>query len=223
MLPILFENSHLVVIDKPQPMDFHDDQGVPGVHSRLKQQLGLTQLYPVHRLDKITSGLLLFAKTETACQALNLAFESHEVEKYYLAISKDKPKKKQGKICGDMERARRGAWKLLKSQHNPAVTQFFSYSLTPGVRLFLLKPRTGRTHQLRVAMKSLGAPILGDSLYAGQPSDRVYLHAYAMRFSLFGEEYTFVQAPVQGEVFNTAQMEAFTTDMTTPWALPWPK
>jgi len=61
-----------------------------------------------------------------------------------------------------MLKARRGAWKLARSKESPALTEFVSTSLGQGLRLFLLRPYTGKTHQLRVAMKSLGAPIIGD-------------------------------------------------------------
>ena len=61
-----------------------------------------------------------------------------------------------------MQKARNGAWKLCQSKENPAITRFESVSCEPNLRLFILKPQTGKTHQLRVAMKSLGSPILGD-------------------------------------------------------------
>jgi hypothetical protein len=90
-----------------------------------------------------------------------------------------------------MARGRSSSWKLLRSNSDPAVTRFQSYSLAAvqsGMRLYLLKPETGRTHQLRVAMKSLGAAILGDSLYgnaaAAAEQERMYLHAAAVRVQL---------------------------------------
>ena len=62
-----------------------------------------------------------------------------------------------------------------------------SHSLAPNLRLFILYPKTGKTHQIRVAMKSLGSPILGDELYGGEVADRTYLHAYQLSFDYFGE------------------------------------
>jgi len=87
--------------------------------------------------------------------------------------------------------ARNGSWKLLRSVENPAVTQFFSFGLTPGLRLYLLKPHTGKTHQLRVALKSLGVPLLGDTRYGADKSDRAYLHAWQLAFELDGKSYQF--------------------------------
>ena len=185
--------------------------GEAGLFERVKQGQGLQELYPVHRLDKVTSGLLVMAKTALVNQELVDQFKNREAEKYYLAISNKKPKKKQGLIKGDMESARRGAWKLLATQINPAVTQFFSVSLGEGKRLFIIKPHTGKTHQIRVALKSLGSPIMGDALYADTLScvgiDRVYLHAFSLGFSVKGKAYRFTEMPREGEDFLNAQFK----------------
>ena len=92
-----------------------------------------------------------------------------------------------GSVVGDMEPARRGAWKLLRTEADPARTLFVTSGVAggrPGLRGFVLKPLTGRTHQLRVAMKALGSPVLGDELYAdaveARLETRAYLHACAL-------------------------------------------
>jgi tRNA pseudouridine32 synthase/23S rRNA pseudouridine746 synthase len=132
------------------------------------------RLYAVHRLDTGTSGLVLFANSSHTAGLVAKAFRERRVHKYYLALSNRKPKKKQGSVIGDMVRGRSAMWKLLPkggpnaAPKDPAITRMWSTSLPevqPGLRLYLLKPETGRTHQLRVAMKSLGAAILGDELY----------------------------------------------------------
>ena len=105
----------------------------------------------------MTSGLLILAlNAESAAEFFRL-FAEHHIQKTYLALSNQKPKKKQGLIVGDMQKARNGAWKLCPSKENPAITRFESVSCEPNLRLFILKPQTGKTHQLRVAMKSLGS------------------------------------------------------------------
>ena len=125
------------------------------------------------------------------------------LQKYYCALSGRKPSKKMGKVRGDMERLRRGQWKLLRSMNRPATTAFVSEALvheeedprmvaeasaaasssSAARRAFVLKPLTGRTHQLRVALKSLGSPVLGDPMYAAATDaaneQRAYLHAAA--------------------------------------------
>ena len=74
-----------------------------------------------------------------------------------------------------------------------------SRSLAPNLRLFILQPKTGKTHQLRVAMKSLGSPILGDALYGGDSADRTYLHAYQLSFDYFGQAIQIKGEPLKDE------------------------
>jgi len=197
---VCFTHPDFLVLHKAPGIGIHDEAGEPGLINLARQQLGL-ELYPVHRLDKVTSGLLLVARHKTANQALSQAFAQRLVKKQYLAISDHKPKKKQGLVQGDMAKGRRGAWLLTRSQENPAITRFTSLSLGEGRRLFFLSPLTGKTHQLRVAMKSLGAPILGDALYGGSPADRVYLHAWRLSLVYGGEPWRFEVAPAAGQGF----------------------
>lgn len=220
-IELLYENDLFVVIDKPAGMNFHSEEAA-GLVVLTKAMLELDELYPVHRLDKMTSGLVLFAKTKEAAQRFGTMFEARKVEKYYLAISLRKPKKKQGWVKGDMKSARRGDWMLLNTNENPAVTQFHSTALEEGERGFLVKPHTGKTHQIRVALKSLGSPIAGDLRYArseeAKKEARGYLHAYALRFVLEGEAYAFVAPPKEGARFIS---EKFRQTLADQWARPW--
>ena len=177
----------------------------------------------MHRLDKVTSGLLVMAKNAATNQALTQAFGNREIEKYYLAISAKKPQKKQGLVKGDMASGRRGAWKLLATCNNPAITQFFNKGMGEGKRLFIVKPYTGKTHQIRVALKSLGSPILGDELYAGyHPSDRTYLHAYSLAFNINNQFYRFTELPREGSWFLDIAFSSALGAWAEPWNLPWP-
>ena len=190
----------------------------------MKKQFSVTELYPIHRLDKMTSGLILFAKNIKSAQIFGKLFEEHNVEKYYLAISDKKPTKKQGLIKGDMAKSRRGMFKLLRTMDNPAITQFFSYPIANKQRLYLLKPHSGKTHQLRVALSSIGAPIIGDPLYnANSTADRGYLHAYALRFSFLGIMYQFILPSDQGEYYLTQSIRDKLVELDQPWLLNWPK
>ncbi|OKY24906.1 TIGR01621 family pseudouridine synthase [Thalassotalea sp. PP2-459] len=220
---IVDEQQDFIIINKAANVSFHDEGNELGLHSLVKQHVKLGHLYPVHRLDKITSGLLIFAKNKLTAQTFQQLFERKEVIKFYLAISDKKPKKKQGLIAGDMEKSRRGMWKLTRSMHNPAKSQFFSYSLTPQSRLFLIKPLTGKTHQIRVALSSIGSPILGDTYYAKSTADRGYLHAFGLSFTLNEQQYRYQVAPDSGEHFLTDDCLSAIDAISDPWQLPWPK
>ena len=222
---MLADYPDFLVVDKAPGVNFHDEEDLgQGLFNRVKAELKQSELYPVHRLDKMTSGLVLFAKNLAGAQAFQQMFAAHLVEKYYLALSDKKPNKKQGLIKGDMAKSRRGSWKLLRSTNNPAISQFFSYGLGDGKRLFVVKPHSGKTHQIRVALSSISAPILGDSHYYPHPdSDRGYLHAYALKFNLNGQEYSFICPPGSGREFTQTAVSEKLLDIGPPWLLNWPK
>ncbi len=226
---IVDHQNDFLVVNKPANSNFHDEESLGhGFYSQIKkfaqEQLGINELYPVHRLDKMTSGLIIFAKNIASARAFQIMFEQHQVEKYYLAIADGKPKKKQGLIKGDMEKSRRGMWKLLRTVNNPAISQFLSFNLVPKRRLYLIKPHTGRTHQIRVALNSIGVPILGDPLYGlSDAGDRGYLHAFALKFTLNNHDYHYCLKPVEGDEFNRPETIAAIAQLTPPWQQIWPK
>jgi len=233
-IKIIDEQPDFIVVDKPANINFHDEGEIgKGFFNEVKQLITSNNnsqtdaLYPVHRLDKITSGLLIFAKNKVTATKFQQLFEQHAIQKYYLAIGDKKPKKKQGLIKGDMVKSRRSMWKLLRTQHNPAITQFMSYSLHNGLRLYLLKPHSGKTHQIRVALSSLGSPIIGDPLYATNTAsttyDRGYLHAYALQFTLNNIEYNYQLPPNSGAHFLCEEAIKKQEEIQEPWTLSWPK
>ncbi len=227
MYDIVDQTDGFILIYKKPGVGFHREVDQPGVFEALKAREGLPELYPVHRLDKVTSGLLLMAKTASVNHQLSTQFAERQVQKFYLALSARKPRKKQGLVKGDMVAARRGAWKLLPSCINPAVTQFFSCGMGQGLRLFILKPHTGKTHQLRVALKSLGAPILGDALYDHRDHaiswDRTYLHAYGLSFHVDGRQYRYRVLPQEGDAFMSLDFSTAVAAYLSPESLPWPE
>ena len=219
-ITLIFQNNDFAIVSKPAHMNFHSEEEA-GFVVLADKVIGSKELYPVHRLDKMTSGLVILAKTKKSAQAFSSMFENREVEKYYLALSLRKPKKKQGWVKGDMVKARRGDYKFGVTKDNPAITQFVSVALRQGERGFLVKPHTGKTHQIRVALKSIGAPIAGDVRYANadeaRQEERGYLHAYALRFELFGSMFNFVEKPDEGERYLS---ENFSAQLKL-WAEPW--
>ena len=197
MWEILFRNADFAAVNKPCGVAVHSEEGGVCMTQTLAAQLGLPRVWLLHRLDKATSGVLLFALNEKAASDLAQQFAAHAMHKTYLALSDGKPSKKQGWIKGGMEKSRRGMWKLTRGNGHLAVTHFVSRSIAPGLRLFVLQPQTGRTHQLRVAMKSLGSPILGDALYGGTVAERMFLHAWRIGFDYRGETFD-ITAPPDG-------------------------
>lgn len=211
-LEIIFENDRVLAINKPSGIGHHGDGNTScGILQILRdmQQRQLIKyqgrLYGVHRLDKVTSGILLFAKDRECAGLIGKALrEKQLVTKFYFALSAKKPKKrKQGTIRGDMAKARRGSWQLTRRNDNPAITKFYTAGLgelnkqcgainntTVARTALLLRPITGKTHQLRVASKSEGMPILGDELYGGRSdtldglSKRTYLHSAALHLHI---------------------------------------
>ncbi len=222
-MQIIYENSGFVVFNKPQDMNFHSEDGEAGFVVLASQQLGVEQLFSVHRLDKMTSGLIILAKSSQVANDFSKMFQNKDIQKFYLALSLRKPKKKQGWVKADMGSSRRGTYKLLQTKENPAITQFISTSLRIGERLFLVKPHTGKTHQIRVALKSIGAPIAGDIRYANaddaKKEDRGYLHAYALKFSYKDEAFSFVCPPDNGKRFGSIEMRESLKNYAKPWEL----
>lgn len=200
MTEIIFEHPDFLIVVKPQGISVHDDDGV-GFLNLLREERKEASLMLVHRLDKLTSGLMIISRNEDATKVFNEMFKLHQIQKKYLALSSSKPSKKQGTIKGDIEKGRGGAYYLKRSTESPSHTTFTTHAVNER-RVFVLSPKTGKTHQLRVVMKSLGSPILGDKLYGGAESDRMYLHAHELKFHYMGEDFHFVSYPKEGEEFS---------------------
>lgn len=197
MLEIIYKDESFVVINKAVNISFHGE----GLHDKLRAQIGC-DIYSVHRLDKLTSGVLIFALSSEIANLLGELFKGRKVQKTYEAISLHRPSKKQGLIKGDMQKGRNGNWSLLRKCENPAITKFESSLLSSNKRFFKLIPKTGKTHQLRVALKSIGSPILGDPRYSNDSSDRMYLHCLEISFSLGGRDFCFRAQSRTGEFWS---------------------
>jgi tRNA pseudouridine32 synthase / 23S rRNA pseudouridine746 synthase len=208
MLRLFFAHPDFFVFLKSTGLSFHQENGKSGLMDLARQLTQENNLFPVHRLDQMTSGLVLVARHAHAAHNFGHLFTQGKIEKHYLALSAKAPRKKQGWIKGSHVKGRNGSWRLgpmpSPEELNPApvaITQFISTAAQTGHRLFILRPHTGRTHQLRVAMKSLGSPILGDDRYGGAHADRGYLHAWSLRFDWHDLPQHFSALPNQGEKF----------------------
>ena len=214
------QDSRYLVVDKPIGRSVHGDHD-QSVTAILRHQLN-ADVYPCHRLDRDTSGLLLLALDSEAAAELSQQFYLRRVQKYYFGVTASRPSKSQGKVIGDLHKSRNGSYKLARTKLNPSMTYFFSRGLKPGYRALLFKPVTGQTHQLRVVAKSLGAPLLGDQRYGGAEADRMYLHAAYLSFEFQGQHHDYYLPPADGEWF-----EDFLNPADDPWLrpdeLPWPR
>ena len=206
-LTLVFQHADFYALNKPAGAPMHANDSEISVVHQLAEQLN-EPLWPVHRLDTPTSGVLLVARSAQAAATLSVLFAAHEIQKTYLAIAAGKPKKKQGWVIGDMVKARRGDWRLSHSKTNPARTQFTSTAIATGYRLYQLSPQTGRTHQLRVALKSLGVPIVGDTRYGGEENNHLHLHAWRLTFT-YAQQSINIAAPIPDyALFNNPATKA---------------
>lgn len=228
-LKVLYDDEHLYAIHKPAGIGFHNTDEAPGIVQLVKQHFKEDKLFPIHRLDKMTSGLMVFARNSQVNSDLSCQLADKQIEKYYLALSSRKPNKKQGLITGDMQKGRRGSYLLTREKTNPAITRFFAKPFLDKKSnkrwIFVLKPETGKTHQLRVAMKSIGSAALGDQRYGQDSADRGYLHAYHMRFELYGTLYDLFDECFEGQEFdlsNNVDMERL-GEFAKPEDLSWSK
>ncbi len=185
---ILYADSHLLVVDKPAGLSVLPDGWEPESPYLLKTlEAAYNRLWVVHRLDKVTSGVMVFARTAEAHRALNMQFERREAHKVYHAIVNGTP-------AWDEHTARHPLRANVGHSHRTVVdtkrgkraeTRFRIVQREQAWALVEASPETGRTHQIRVHLSALGHPILGDVLYGAPPTDliaRPALHALSLTF-----------------------------------------
>lgn len=193
-LDILYEDSDILVVDKPAGMVVHPGAGrthntlvnallahcpdLSGIGGRLRPGI-------VHRLDKDTSGLLLVAKNDRAHDSLSRQLKERTVEKGYLALVRGKVEPREGVIEGAIGRDPRNRKQMaIVAGGREARTGYRLREHIDGFTLLEVMPSTGRTHQIRVHLAAVGHPIVGDAVY-GRPSplvSRQFLHAYRIAF-----------------------------------------
>jgi 23S rRNA (cytosine1962-C5)-methyltransferase len=217
---VLFEDDDLLVVRKPAGMNTHapSPHAGEGIYEWLRhREPRWAHLAIIHRLDKDTSGVMVFAKSPRANRSLTEQFAKRMVRKKYVLMTDRKTSARELTIesdlvrVGDKYRSQQGA---VSGSH--AVTQFKRIGEDAGRILFEASPRTGRTHQIRVQASENGFPILGDILYGGTPASRLFLHAQELSFQhpASGESMRF-ETPAPFEIEVWAGLRAAFVDSTT--------
>jgi 23S rRNA pseudouridine1911/1915/1917 synthase len=173
-LPILYEDEHIIAIDKPAGMVVYPAAGHPRgtVLNQLISHCALASFGAparpgvVHRLDEGTSGVLVLAKTDLAYLKLVEQFKNRQIEKIYLAVVHGRIAEDEGRIEGPIGRdpAHRQRMRIVAAG-KPAITEFRVLKRFDEVTVLEVRPLTGRTHQIRVHLSAIGHPVVGDDLY----------------------------------------------------------
>lgn len=184
------EYDDFIVFNKGFGLRTHrvsDDQF--GLVEYLSDKLNL-DLFVVHRLDKDTSGLMLFAKNKTAAQELSTLFEKHQIEKTYYFLTDRTSLFKKNKIESHIEKVD-NHFINNKSLSPNSLTEIEWIKSTDNLHLWKATPQTGKPHQIRLHAELVGLAILGDTEHNGSPSHRLALHAQSLKFTLNGQNYFF--------------------------------
>jgi len=238
---VIFENDDVLVIDKPTGLAVHGEgadptgtvvewflRHVPAAHGVGEPRIGkdgneIERSGVVHRLDRDTSGVMILAKTQAAFDHLKNQFLERQVKKEYRALVYGAMKERWGTINRSIGRSAK-EWRLRSADRGArghlreAVTEWECVQIgqyqDKSFSYLKLRPKTGRMHQLRVHLKAIGRPIVGDQLYAGNQLgegddlalDRLALHAFALMLSLpSGEVHTF-EAPLPAELNSAIEL-----------------
>ncbi len=208
---VLFEDEHLLLVNKPPGWNTHSPAPFAGegIHEWLKcREPRWARLAIVHRLDKETSGLLLFSKTAEANRSLTDQFAAGNVRKEYILRTRGRLPadpfvvRSHLKRVGDKYASLRGGVSGVDAE-----TSFEMDSENDGVATVRARPRTGRTHQIRVHASENGFPILGDALYGGPASSRLWLHSCSLALT----------HPTTGEALLFRDQNLAATFYAEPW------
>ena len=199
---ILFIDAEAIVLDKPAGLAVHPG---PSTRASLEDHLDALRFgfqrrpTPVHRLDRDTSGCLLLSRNPKAHKRFASAFDEGRVEKSYVAVLGGIPSAREGRIDLSLKKisSRSEGWRMIADPDGkPAATEWRLMAEQGGRALVLFRPRTGRTHQLRVhAASALGLPIAGDPVY-GDGKGPMLLHALTLVVPRQGKPAIDARAPL---------------------------
>jgi tRNA pseudouridine32 synthase/23S rRNA pseudouridine746 synthase/23S rRNA pseudouridine1911/1915/1917 synthase len=212
---VLYRDGLMLVIDKPAGIPVH---GGPGGGPHLDHWFPLLRFgLPnppslAHRLDRDTSGCLVLGRHPKALRRLGRLFAEGKVEKVYWAVVAGVPAEPEGRIAAALRKEARGTgWRVVVDPDGqPAITDYRVLATAQGRAWLELRPRTGRTHQIRVhCAAALGCPVVGDPTYAGSGGTPLQLHARAIAIPLYpGKPPIAVSAPAPPHMLVPASLRA---------------
>ena len=183
---ILHNDHHLVVVNKPSGIACARTPKVNNGMLEMAQAYTKCNLYLINRLDTPVSGILVFAKSKSSAKELNEQFKGRTIEKAYLAVSRFESRERSGEWVDELSKfSKQNRSDIVEKNGKTAVTEFERLESLDHVHLYLLKPKTGRHHQLRVQMRAHIGPIRGDQKYGdkrGNKDRSIDLHALAIKW-----------------------------------------
>ncbi|HUD10058.1 MAG TPA: RluA family pseudouridine synthase [Candidatus Saccharimonadales bacterium] len=202
-LPILYEDDDCVVINKPLGLlthskgAFNPEATVATWLSGRTTDLDGERAGIVHRLDRATSGVMIGAKNQATLAWLQKQFSQRKVKKIYAAIVEGELQPSEAIIDMPIERNPKAPATFRTGANGKPALTHYKVLESDGVHSLLeLRPQTGRTHQLRVHLKHIGHPIVGDTFYEGKSAKRLYLHAMSLEITLPNKERKIFYAPL---------------------------
>jgi 23S rRNA pseudouridine1911/1915/1917 synthase len=206
-LPIIYIDDNVIVVNKPTGVLTHskgvlNDEFTVADFFRRYTTFGLETSRPgiVHRLDRDTSGVIIGARHDEAAEMLKKQFADRRVKKEYLAITEGIPKEPSAVIDLPIGRNPSAPSTFrIDPSGKVAMTTYETVATNDTQALIKLWPKTGRTHQLRVHMQYLNAPIAGDRVYGKKKADRLYLHAYSLEITVPASKRETFTAPIPKE------------------------
>lgn len=206
---LLYEDGDMIAVNKPAGIN---SQRTPyqlkgtleyWVTEYFKGEGNSEPARVVHRLDRGTSGAMLFPKSRAAAARLSKQFQDGVVEKLYLALVCGTPDQERWSVDAPIGKVASARYGIVEGGKG-SVTGFRTVASSGDLSLVEATPLTGRTHQIRVHLASVGLPILGDATYGGQPAGRMMLHCSGMKFESSKKVVIGVNAPLDGEFATLA-------------------